>query len=133
MDVFGGEGLKVIRDTAVSDTRQKLPYFFGVSGSTVGSTGLSMSLVVIPAGGKAEPHSHRHYETAIYVLEGRVRTLYGDGLRESADSQPGDFIFIRADVPHQAVNLSETEPALAIVARNDPSEQENVLLYDAEA
>ena len=34
-----------------------------------------------------------------------------------------DFIFIPADVvPHQPVNLSDTEPAHAIVARNDPNE-----------
>ena len=28
------------------------------------------------------------------------------------------------------VNLSETEPALAIVSRNDPNEHENVIAYD---
>jgi uncharacterized RmlC-like cupin family protein len=33
-------------------------------------------------------------------------------------------------VPHQAFNLSDSEPARAIVARNDPAEQENVVPYD---
>jgi uncharacterized RmlC-like cupin family protein len=32
-------------------------------------------------------------------------------------------------VPHQPINLSDTEPAIAIVARNDPNEQEHVELY----
>ena len=32
--------------------------------------------------------------------------------------------------PHQPVNLSETEAARAIVVRNDPNEQEHVILYD---
>ena len=45
----------------------------------------------------------------------------------------GDFIFIPADLPHQAVNLSDTDAAYAIVARNDPNEQESVVLYDPEA
>ena len=33
-------------------------------------------------------------------------------------------------IPHQAINLSSTEAAQAIVARNDPNEQESVVLYD---
>jgi uncharacterized RmlC-like cupin family protein len=46
--------------------------------------------------------------------------------------EAGDFIFIPADVPHQPVNLSDSEPAHAIVARNDPNEQESVIAYDPE-
>ena len=41
-----------------------------------------------------------------------------------------DFLFIPPYVSHQPVNLSDTEPALAIVARNDANEQEHVFLYD---
>lgn len=111
-------------------TRQRLPYFVGISGATVGSSGLSMHIVVIPPGGVAAPHRHRGYETAIYVLEGRVETRYGPGLRESIVSTAGEFLFIPPDVPHQAFNLSDSEPARAIVARNDPAEQENVVPYD---
>jgi uncharacterized RmlC-like cupin family protein len=42
----------------------------------------------------------------------------------------GDFLFIPPGVPHQALNLSTTERAVGLVARNDSSEQENVVLYD---
>ncbi|MBN8442473.1 MAG: cupin domain-containing protein [Thauera sp.] len=111
-------------------TRQRLPYFVGISGETAASRGLSMHLVVIPPGGMAAPHRHRGYETAIYVLEGRVETRYGPGLRDRIVSAAGEFLFIPPDVPHQAFNLSDTEPARAIVARNDPAEQENVVPYD---
>lgn len=111
-------------------TRQRLPYFVGISGATAGSRGLSMHLVVIPPGGVAAPHRHRGYETAIYVLEGRVETRFGPGLRERVVSSAGEFLFIPPDVPHQAFNLSDTDPARAIVARNDPAEQENVMPYD---
>jgi uncharacterized RmlC-like cupin family protein len=89
-----------------------------------------MNLVVIPPGGAAQPHMHRGYETAIYLLEGRVETRYGAGLRKSVIHEAGDFIFIPADVPHQPVNLSATQPAKALVARNDPNEQESVVVYD---
>jgi len=50
-------------------------------------------------------------------------------LRQSVIHQAGDFIFIPANVPHQPVNLSATEPAHALVARNDPNEQESVEPY----
>ncbi|WP_339380029.1 cupin domain-containing protein [Aromatoleum evansii] len=111
-------------------TRQRLPYFVGISGETAGSRGLSMHIVVIPPGGVAAPHRHRGYETAIYVLEGRVETRFGPGLRERVVSGAGEFLFIPPDVPHQACNLSDTDPARAVVARNDPAEQENVVPYD---
>lgn len=119
-----------VRPESETLTRQRLPYFVGISEATAGSTGISMNLVVIPPGGAAEPHFHRDYETAIYLLEGRVETRYGAGLQQSVIHQAGDFIFIPPGVPHQPHNLSATEPARAIVSRNDPNEQENVVLYD---
>jgi uncharacterized RmlC-like cupin family protein len=39
-------------------------------------------------------------------------------------------LYIVPDVPHQAHNLSDTEPAIGIVARNDANEQERVVPYD---
>ena len=112
-------------------TQQHLSYFVGISRDTAGATGVSMHMVVIPPGAAAEPHLHRGYETAIYLLEGRVETRYGPGLAQSVVNQAGDFIFIPANLPHQPINLSTTDPARAIVARNDPNEQESVALYEA--
>ena len=122
--------VKAIRPEREVLTKQRLPYFVGISGATVGARGLSMHLVVIPPGAKADPHSHRCYETGIYVLEGRVETRYGERLESSVVSEAGDFLFIPPGVPHEAVNLSATEPARALVARNDPAEQDNVVPYD---
>ena len=109
--------------------RQQLEYFLGVSGDTCGSTGLAMHLVVVPPGAAAEPHYHDGYETAIYQLEGRVETRFGEGLEQSVVTEAGDFLFVPPGVPHQAVNLSRIEPAVAIVARNDANEQERVVPY----
>lgn len=128
-DAASRECVTVRPDVSVM-TRQHLPYFIGISGTTVGAKGLCMHMVVIPPGGAAEPHRHVGYETAIYVLEGRVETRYGPGLKKSVINEAGDFLFIPPDVPHQAFNLSTTEPARAIVARNDPNEQESVAPYD---
>ena len=128
-----GADVRAVRPRHGTPTRQRLPYFLGISGASVGARGLSMHLVVIPPGARAEPHSHRGYETAIYVLEGRVETRYGEGLRASVVSEAGDFLFIPPGVPHEAINLSASEPARAIVSRNDPAEQDNVVPYPADA
>jgi uncharacterized RmlC-like cupin family protein len=107
-------------------TLQRLPYFIGISGQTVNATGLSMHLVVIPPGARAEPHLHVGYETGIYVLEGSVLTRWGPRLEHEVVSKAGDFLFVPPGVPHEAINLSATEPARAVVARNDPAEQDKV-------
>src|SRR5215470_7613944 len=96
-----------IRTGVGIDSRQKIPYFVGVSEATTGARGLSLQYVIIPPGGAAVPHIHQGYETAIYVLSGRVETTYGSGLRKSV--------------------VSDTEPAVGIVARNDANEQERVI------
>ncbi len=126
------KGVTRVRAENEITTRQKLPYYVGISKDTAGAKGLSMNRVVIPPGAKGEPHYHRDFETAIYLLEGRVDTRYGEGLKESILTEKGDFLFIPPGVPHQPVNLSATEPAVAIVSRNDPNELENVVMYKAE-
>jgi uncharacterized RmlC-like cupin family protein len=122
--------ISIVRPDATTPTRQQLPYFVGISATTTGSTGISMNLAIIPPGGTAEPHSHANYETAIYLLQGRVETRYGRGLKQTKIAEAGDFIFVPPGVPHQPRNLSADEPAYALIARNDPNEQENVVLYD---
>lgn len=88
-----------------------------------------MHMVIIPPGGSAAPHIHDGYETALYVIKGRAETRFGEGLSESVINEAGDFIFIPANVPHQPVNISDTDEVIAIVARNDPNEQESVIPY----
>ena len=126
-------GVIAVRPKDAIVTKQQLPNFEGISGSSAGATGLCMHIVVIPPGGRAVPHFHNGYETALYVIKGRAETRYGDGLKESVISEAGDFLFIPANVPHQPVNMSETEEVVAVVARNDPNEQESVVLYDPDA
>ena len=127
------QAVTVIKSPPEILTRQKLPNFVGISAETAGARGLSMNLVIIPPGASAEPHFHKGFESAVYVLEGRVETRYGPRLERSVITEAGDFLFIPPDVPHQPINLSQTQPARAIVVRNDPNEQEHVILYDPNA
>ena len=119
-----------VRPKETLTTKQNLPYYVGISKETVGAKGLSMNLVVIPPGASPKAHYHKDFETAIYLLKRRVETRFGENLKESIINEEGDFVYIPPGVPHKPVNLSKTEPALAIVSRNDPNEHENVIAYD---
>ena len=125
------DGVVVVRGGVAFETPQGLPYRVGVSGSVCGSAGISLSYVVVPPGAVSAPHYHDGYETAIYQLAGRVETRFGPELAEAVVTEAGDFLFVPPGVPHQAVNLSETEPAVALIARNDPEDAERVVPYEA--
>jgi uncharacterized RmlC-like cupin family protein len=116
------------KETFIS--RQQLPNFEGISAQTAGTKHLCMHLVVIPPGGKAIAHYHDGFETTIYIIKGRAETKYGEGLEHSSINEAGDFLFIPPNLPHQPINLSETEEVIAVVARNDPREQESVVIYN---
>jgi len=118
-----------VKPTDAVETLQRLPAYVGISNATAGSTGIGMNVVIIPPGATADAHFHHGFETAIYLLSGRVETRYGEGLAHTCVNEPGDFLFIPAGVPHQPRNLSDTEPALALVARNTADEQESVVAY----
>ncbi|HUH96778.1 MAG TPA: cupin domain-containing protein [Anaerolineales bacterium] len=117
-----------VRPAGPQLTKQGLPNFEGISANTAGSHHLCMHLIRIPPGGKATPHYHDGYETAIYIVQGRAETKYGPNLEHASINEAGDFLFIPPNVPHQPVNLSDKEQVIAVVARNDPSEQESVVV-----
>lgn len=106
---------------------QNLPYFIGISNSSAGAKNISMNMVVIPPGARAEPHYHATFETGIYLMQGHVETLYGNDLEHTVINKAGDFIFIPPNLWHQPVNLSKTQEARAIIVRNDPNEREAVV------
>jgi uncharacterized RmlC-like cupin family protein len=120
----------VVVRAGAREERQQIGYTIGISADVCGSTGLSMSYIVVPPGAVADAHYHDGYETAIYQLSGRVETRYGPGLSQTVITEAGDFIFIPPGVPHQPRNLSDTEPATAVVARNDAREGERVVPYE---
>ncbi len=117
-------GVVVVRPDREVMGRQALPYFVGISAASAGASAISMNLVIVPPRGAAEPHAHRGFETAVYMVSGSVEVRYGRVLEESLTLEAGEFLFMPADVPHQPVNHLD-EPAVAVVARNDANEQES--------
>jgi uncharacterized RmlC-like cupin family protein len=128
--VEGGDGIFVIRGGANCRRWNNIQYKVGMSAKNVGSSKLSMNVATIPPGGVAYAHIHVGFELMLYILEGRVRHEYGAGLKSSIDNEAGDFIYIEPGVPHEVFNLSDAEPVVAVVARSDAGEWENIVPYD---
>ena len=124
------EKIITVRPQGTYISKQQLPNFEGISAATAGSQHLCMHLVIIPPGGRAVAHYHDGYETTIYIIQGKAETRYGKNLEHSTINEAGDFLFIPPNLPHQPINLSDTEQVIAVVARNDPNEQESVVVYD---
>jgi uncharacterized RmlC-like cupin family protein len=60
-------------------------------------------------------HHHGDYETAIYVLSGRLRMESGVGGTEIADAGPGDFVLVPRFTVHRESNPSDDESRLIVV------------------
>jgi uncharacterized RmlC-like cupin family protein len=125
-----GDGIHVIRGCGDFRGWNGIRYKAGMSAKNVGSTKLSMNVATIPPGGVALAHIHVDFELMLYILEGRVRHEYGPGLKKVVENQAGDFIYIEPGVPHEVFNLSDTEPVVAVVARSDADEWQNIIPYD---
>ena len=130
--VEGRDGVSVIRGSTTFRDWNGIHYKAGMSSKNVGSKELSMNVATIPPGGVAYAHIHVDFEVMLYILQGRVRHEYGAGLKKSVDNEAGDFIYIEPGVPHEVFNRSDTEPVVAVVARSDADEWENIIPYERE-
>ncbi len=110
------QGLTVVTpEQRETDNEHGFVRGWGVSASASGSHDISMAYGELPPGIKAAAHWHP-FETAIYIVSGKVRVYYGEDMAEYVDVRGGDFLTIPADVPHGPENRSDT-PMTYIVAR----------------
>ncbi len=101
-------------------------YAAGISAKTTGSSRLCLQLASLPPGARARAHLHAEHESAAYVLEGRMVLWSGARLEEELIAGPGDFLYIPTGIPHLVANASDQEPAVAVLARTDANEQEDM-------
>ena len=127
--IEGTDGILTIRGSGNVRGWNGIQYKSGLSAKNVGAKKLSMNVATIPPGGVAAAHIHVDFEVMLYILAGRVRHEYGPALEHKLENQAGDFIFIEPGVPHEVFNMSDTEPVVAVVARSDASEWENIVSF----
>ena len=107
--------------------KQGFDYVEGITAEVVGAKAICMMLLTIPPGGRAKAHMHASHETAIYMLAGEADTWYGERLEKHVVVKAGDMFYIPAGMPHLPANRGSV-PAVAVIARTDPNEQESVVL-----
>jgi len=118
---------KVVRSGGAYVGHQGLTYLAGLTGETVGSRGISMTVVTLPDGARARTHLHRAIETAVYVIEGETEMYFGDALQESLVARAGEYVYIPADMPHLVINRSGAS-CRALVAHTAADDQEGIVL-----
>jgi len=109
-----------------AEGRTGVTYAAGISASSAGADGLCLQLASLPPGARARAHRHDEHESAAYVIAGEMVMWFGERLEHKLVARSGDFIYIPGGVPHLVINGSEAEPAVAVLARTDPNEQEDV-------
>jgi uncharacterized RmlC-like cupin family protein len=122
-------GIFTLRASGITRAWNGIQYKTGIAARNTSAKKLSMNVATVPPGACAYAHIHVDFEVMLYILAGRVRHEYGEGLTKSVENGPGDFIYIEPGVPHEVLNLSDTEPVVAVVARSDASEWEHIVDY----
>jgi len=93
-----------------------------ISQTTTGAHNLYMGLIRVPAGARSRPHFHENCESAIYMVTGGVEIRWGDRLEQSVEVHTGDMLYVPPRETHIVRNLSDTEVAEYVVARDSPTE-----------
>jgi uncharacterized RmlC-like cupin family protein len=93
-----------------------------VSQASTGATNITMRVSRVPPGARSRPHFHEGFESAVYMISGRMRVRWGEHLEQHVDVDPGDLLYVPPQETHVVENLSDTEPAEYVVARDSPTE-----------
>lgn len=136
--IDGGNGISTIRTSKVFGGENfrgwnGIRYKAGLSAKNTNAEKLSMNVATVAPGAIAYAHIHEGFELMLYIMQGEVRHIYGENLENTIDNRAGDFIYIEPGVPHEVYNLSDTDPVVAVVARSDASEWQNIIPHPSDA
>ena len=93
-----------------------------ISQATTGATNIYMGIFQVPPGAQSRPHYHASCESAVYMLSGTLEVKWGDRLEQTVTIGPGDMVYVPPRETHLLQNLSDSEPAEYVVARDSPTE-----------
>ncbi len=93
-----------------------------ISQATAGARNIYMGVFRVPPGARSRPHYHAARESAVYMLAGRLRVRWGDQLEQEVTLDPRDLVYVPPRETHVLENLSDSEPAEYVVARDSPDE-----------
>ena len=114
-------GVRVVRAGEFDSNTPQTPGMLraaAISHANAGATKLWAGTVTIHPRAKTGAHHHGELESVIYVVKGRARMRWGEGLEYVAEAGPGDFIYVPPFVPHQEMNASNEEPLECVLVRS---------------
>jgi uncharacterized RmlC-like cupin family protein len=124
-------GITVVRGGGAQRGWNGILYRQGLSGKNVGAENLSINIAPVPPGAIAYAHIHDGFEVMLFILQGRVKHTYGEGLANQVINEAGDFIYIKPGVPHEVFNIGD-EPLIAFVARSTADEWDKIVNYPSQ-
>ena len=125
------DGITVLRGGGKERGWNGIRYMQGLSGKNAGAENLSINVATVPPGAIAYAHIHDGFEVMLFILQGRVKHTYGEGLTQSVINEAGDFIYIKPGVPHEVFNIGDEE-LIAFVARSTADEWDKIVNYPSE-
>jgi uncharacterized RmlC-like cupin family protein len=104
-----------------------------ISQATAGALNIYMGVFRVPPGARSRPHYHERCESAVYMLAGTLRVRWGDHLERELTIEPGDLVYVPPRETHVLENMSDTEAAEYVVARDSPQEDAVVVPWADES
>ena len=114
--------MRVVKPGPDRETPRGLVGGAEISQATVEASHIYMGRYRVPPGSRSRPHYHDGCESALYMLSGGVRILWGDRLEQSLTLDPGDMLYVPPRITHVVENVSGTDAADYVVARDAPLE-----------
>ncbi|HEX5501995.1 MAG TPA: cupin domain-containing protein [Thermomicrobiales bacterium] len=125
------DGITVLRGGGSQRGWNGIEYMQGLSGKNAGARHLSINVATVPPGAIAYAHIHDGFEVMLFIMQGKVKHAYGEGLRQEVINEAGDFIYIKPGVPHEVYNIGDG-PLVAFVARSAADEWDKIVDYPSE-
>src|SRR5437764_13646919 len=114
--------MKVVKPSGDRDIPRGVVGGAEISQTSAGAQNIYMGVFRVPAGARSRPHYHEGCESAVYMLSGTLRVKWGDRLEEALMLEQGDLVYVPPRETHVLENVSDTEPAQDVAARDPPSE-----------
>ena len=114
--------MKVVKPEADREVPRGVVGGAEISRATAGAQHIYMGVFRVPPGARSRPHFHAECESAVYMLSGQLKVRWGDRLEQAVVLDPRDLVYVPPRETHVLENLSETEPAEYVVARDAPEE-----------
>ena len=112
-------GILTIRGGGKRRDWNGIHYKQGMSRKNVGTANLSANIATITPGGVAYAHIHVGFEVILYIIEGKVRHEFGDGLTLiAAGVVAGEQLVTSLPISEDACRCAHDGFSLACVARS---------------